>query len=54
MAKTEKDVKVVPPAPQVKEDALEMDEYVDEPQKANYVQRVNKNKSRKNRKNGKK
>lgn len=54
VAKTEKDVKVVPPAPQVKEDALEMDEYVDEPQKANYVQRVNKNKSRKNRKNGKK
>ncbi len=54
VAKTDKDVKVVPPAPQVKEDALEMDEYVDEPQKVDYVQRVNKNKSRKDRKKGKK
>lgn len=53
VAKTEKDIKVVPTAPQVKEDALEADEYVDEI-KPTYVQRVNKNKSRKDRKKGKK
>ena len=53
VAKTEKDIKVVPSAPQVKEDALEADEYVDEI-KPVYNQRVNKNKSRKDRKKGKK
>ena len=53
VAKTEKDIKVIPTETQVKEDALEADDYVDEI-KINYVQRVNKNKSRKDRKNGKK
>ncbi len=54
VTKTEKDIKLVPPAPQVKEDALEADEYVDEIKPVTYNQRVNKNKSRKDRKKGKK
>lgn len=50
IVKTEKDIKVVTPEPQVKEDALEADEYVDEI-KPIYVQRtVNKGKKKKKKK----
>lgn len=52
--KTESDLpKPIPTESKEKEDALESDDYTDEI-KPNYVQRVNKNKSRKDRKNGKK